>query len=36
MHRYETLKANWIAAHPDATPVEYAKAMRAIARKCGV
>lgn len=36
MNDYELMKANWIAAHPNATPAEYAKAMRVIARKCGV
>ena len=36
MHDYERMKAQWIAAHPDATPAEYAQAMREIARKAGV
>ena len=34
--RYEQMKRQWIAAHPQATPQQYEAAMRAIARKCGV
>jgi hypothetical protein len=33
---YERMKAEWIAQHPDATPAEYAQAMREIALKAGV
>lgn len=33
---YERMKANWIRTNPNATPAEYAKAMRKIAQKCGV
>lgn len=33
---YERRKAEWIARHPDATPAQYARAMRGIARKVGV
>lgn len=36
MHDYERMKAEWIAQHPDATPDEYARAMREIALKAGV
>lgn len=36
MNEYERLKAEWIAANPNATPAEYTQAMREIARKCGV
>lgn len=36
MSEYEAKKAAWIAANPNATPAEYTKAMREIARKCGV
>lgn len=36
VHEYERMKAQWIAAHPNATPDEYAQAMREIARKAGV
>lgn len=33
---YERRKAEWSAEHPDATPDEYTRAMRVIARECGV
>lgn len=33
---YERRKAEWIARHPDATPAQYARAMRGIARKAGL
>jgi hypothetical protein len=33
---YEALKADWIRQHPHATPQQYQKAMRQIARKAGV
>ena len=33
---YESAKAAWLAAHPDATPEEYEAAMRRIAAECGV
>lgn len=33
---YERMKAEWVAQHRDATPAEYAQAMREIARKAGV
>ncbi len=36
MQRYEALKARYIAANPGATPKQYARAMRRIARRCGV
>lgn len=36
LSRYEFLKAEWIAKHPNATPAEYQKAMLALAKKCGV
>jgi len=36
MHDYERMKAEWIAQHPNATPAEYAQAMREIAQRCGV
>ena len=35
-NRYEVLKATWIAKHPNASPRQYEKAMKSIARKCGV
>jgi len=31
--RYESMKADWLARHPEATPAEIAKAMRLIARR---
>lgn len=31
--RYETMKADWLAKHPEATPAEIAQAMRRIARR---
>lgn len=34
--RYERLKAAWIAMHPGATCREYERAVRQIARQCGV
>jgi hypothetical protein len=34
--QYEFLKAEWIRNHPEATPLQYEKAMRSIARKCGI
>lgn len=33
---YESEKAAWTDAHPEATPREYEVAMQAIAKKCGV
>jgi len=33
---YEAAKAAWIAAHPNATPAEYAAAMTVIARRLGL
>ncbi len=36
MSQYESLKAAWIAAHPNATPAEYTRAMRRIARRLGI
>ena len=33
---YEQRKAEWIAAHPEATPAEYQAAMTRIARALGV
>ena len=35
-HCYELMKLGWIATHPNATPAEYAAAMLAIARRCGL
>ena len=32
---YERRKAEWVAAHPDATPAEYEAAMRRIAMELG-
>ena len=34
--RYESLKAAWIAAHPNATPRQYQDAMRQIADRMGL
>ncbi len=34
--RYEAHKAEWSAKSPDATPEQYAEAMAAIAKSCGV
>lgn len=36
LNAYERLKAEWITAHPDATPSEYSASMTALARKAGV
>lgn len=33
---YEQMKADWLARNPNATPNEYAQAMREIAQKAGV
>lgn len=33
---YEAAKRAWIAAHPGATPEQYAEAMRAIAERLGI
>lgn len=33
---YERRKAAWIAAHPEATPRQYERAMRDIANECEV
>lgn len=33
---YESAKADWIYAHPGATPEQYAHAMRALAERYGV
>ena len=33
---YETLKKEWIVKNPTATPMEYTKAMREIAKKAGI
>jgi len=35
-YRYENLKREWLKNHPSATPKQIQKAMRSIARKCGV
>lgn len=35
-HAYESAKRAWVAANPSASPAEYEKAMRAIARRYGV
>lgn len=34
--RYETLKAQWVKDHPDATPKQYQQAMQRIAKVCKV
>lgn len=34
-HLYEQLKKAWIAQHPGATPAEYERAIRELARKIG-
>lgn len=34
--KYERMKAEWIAANPDATAREYEAAMSLIAKSCGV
>lgn len=34
--RYESLKAQWIATHPNATPQQYQQAMQRIAKVCKV
>ena len=36
LHQYEFLKAEWIKKNPNAKPSEYQKAMKHIARICGV
>lgn len=36
MSQYESMKAAWVAKHPDATPEEYTRAMRRIARRLGI
>ena len=33
---YEAAKRAWIAANPNATPEQYDRAMRAIAKRLGV
>ena len=33
---YEAAKRAWIAANPNATPEQYAEAMRAIADRLGI
>lgn len=33
---YEFEKRAWVDANPDATPEQYQKAMRDLAKKCGV
>jgi hypothetical protein len=35
-YRYEQLKAAWLSAHPNATPTEYQKAIREIAKQLGI
>ena len=35
-HAYEAAKRQWIAANPAATPEQYEKAMRLIAKRFGV
>jgi len=34
--RYEQLKREWVASHPEATPEEYEQAMFALAEKEGI
>lgn len=34
-HRYESAKAQWVAAHPFATSKEYEAAIRAICKRIG-
>ena len=36
MHRYEQLKREWVAAHPDHTPAQYEAAMKALAKRLGL
>lgn len=36
LFKYEFLKQRWIKNNPNSTPQEYQKAMKDIARKCGV
>lgn len=33
---YEAMKRDWISQNPDATGYQYERAMREIARECGV
>ena len=35
-HQYELLKNTWVASHPNASNIEYQKAMAEIARKLGI
>jgi hypothetical protein len=34
--KYEAMKQAWIAAHPNATPEQYQRAVAQIAKRCGV
>jgi hypothetical protein len=34
--RYEQLKTQWIKSNPHATPEQFQKAIRKIARECGI
>lgn len=34
--RYESLKAQWIKDHPEATPEQYQQAMKRIAKACRI
>lgn len=33
---YERQKADWVRAHPEASPQEYQAAMKRIAQECGI
>lgn len=35
-HEYERRKEKWAAAHPDASHIEYAAAMRALSQELGL
>ena len=35
-YSYEVEKARWIVRHPAATPLQFERAMLAIAKRCGV
>ena len=35
-HQYEYLKNEWINSHPNASNIQYQKAMTKIARKLGI
>ena len=35
-HLYEAAKRDWIKLHPNATPEQYQRAMKALATKYGI